>query len=60
MVKSRAERLPICLKWLPIVSPICAERSALLQAAHPGYSSFRLVRLLPYEQARGVWGHVPP
>ena len=57
MVKARAECLPIFLKWL---SPIYAEKSALLRAAYPSYSSFRLVRLLRHEQAMGVWGHAPP
>ena len=60
MVKVRAERLPIFLKWLSVLSPIYAERSPLLRAAHAGYSSFRLVRLLPYEQARGSGGICSP
>ena len=67
MVKERTERLPIFkynLKWLPVLSPIRAERSALLHAVHTRYraraSSFKLVWLLRYEQARGVWGHAPP
>ena len=29
-------------------------------AFRAGGSSFRLVQLLWYEQARGVWGHAPP
>ena len=60
MVKARAERLPMFLKWLSVLSPIYAERSALLGAAHAGYSSFRLVRLLPYEQAKGSGGICSP
>ena len=38
------------LKWLPVLSPICAATC----------SSFRLLRLLQYEQAREVSGHALP